>query len=144
MEKIVFDDSNVRLNVKASNWEEAVRIGGELLIKQGCIKPCYVDGIINSINEYGPYVVISDGFAIPHTRPEIGAIKIGFSLITFEEPVLFKGADPVKVMICFSATDNESHLNILKMIVEFVEKGMIDKIAKVETIEELSKLLKEN
>ena len=39
-------------------------------------------------------------------------------------------------MICFSAVDSESHMDILKMIVEFVERGLIDDIAKATTYEE--------
>lgn len=144
MKKIIFNDKNVKLNVEAKDWEEAIRIGGNMLVKQGFAKPCYIDGIIDSIKKYGPYIVIADGFAIPHARPELGSLKIGFSLVTFKEPVLFDGADPVKVMICFSAIDNKSHLDILKMIVSFVERGIIEKISNVKSIEELINLKKEN
>ena len=47
-------------------------------------KQSYVDGIIASVKELGPYIVIADGIAMPHTRPEQGAIGIGCSLITTE------------------------------------------------------------
>ena len=49
----------------------------------------------------------------------------------------------LKVMICFSAVDSESHMDILKMIVEFVERGLIDDIAKATTYEELLEVIKE-
>lgn len=104
--------------------------------------PIYIDGIISAIKEFGPYIVITDGLAIPHTRPEKGAKSIGFSLITFKDPVIFdEETSPVKVMICFSAIDKDSHLEILKMIVEFVEDGKIDKIAEVENMQELLELI---
>lgn len=142
MKGIVFNEDNVRLQVNVSSWEDAVRFGGEILVKNGVVKPSYVDGIVNSIHTYGPYIIISKGFAIPHTRPEDGAIKIGFSLVTFDEPILFDGDDePVKVMICFAAIDSQTHLDILKMIVAFVEKGYIDKIAELTSLEELLKLV---
>ena len=53
-----------------------------MLVEQGCAKQSYVDGIIASVKELGPYIVIADGIAMPHTRPEQGAIGIGCSLIT--------------------------------------------------------------
>ena len=135
---------NVKLKVKASDWEEAVRIGAGMLVEQGCAKQSYVDGIIASVKELGPYIVIADGIAMPHTRPEQGAIGIGCSLITLDQPVKFDGDDSeVKVMICFSAVDSESHMDILKMIVEFVERGLIDDIAKATTYEELLEVIKE-
>lgn len=142
MEGIILNSENVRFNVEANSWEEAVRIGAGILVEKGFAKECYVENIIASIKEYGPYIVISKGLAIPHTRPEGGAVKIGFSLIVLKEPVYFEGDnEPVKVMICFSATDSQSHLNILQMIVEFVDKGLIDKIAQTNNIDELLKLV---
>lgn len=145
MEKLVLNRENVKLKVDASDWREAIRIGAGILVEQGCAKPSYVDGIISAVEELGPYIIISEGLAMPHTRPEEGAVGIGCSLITLNEPVLFEGDNsPVKVMICFSAVDSESHMDILKMIVEFVERGLIDDIAKAETYEELLEVVKNN
>ena len=142
MKGIELSEKNVRLHVSARDWEEAVRIGGRILVENGTAKESYVEGIVNSIKEYGPYVVISKGFAIPHTRAEDGSLGIGFSLITLREPVYFDPKDdPVEVMICFSAIDSQTHLDILKMIVTFVEKGYVEKIAKLDTIDELNALL---
>ena len=133
MFQIEFNEKNVRLNVKAQGWEDAIRQGGQILVDNGKVHPQYVDEIISSIKEFGPYIVIADGLAIPHARPEKGAIDIGFSLITLEEPVKFdEETGPVKVMICFSAVDGNSHLEILKMIVSFVENGKIEEIAKLQ------------
>lgn len=144
MKGIAFNDKNVRLNVHANTWMEAIQIAANVLVENGCAKPSYVDGIIASIQQYGPYIIISKGFAIPHTRPQDGAIKIGFSLVTFDTPIYFDGDnDPVNVMICFSAVDSQTHLDILKMIVEFVEKGYIEPISKMTSIEELLALVKE-
>lgn len=145
MEKLVLNRENVKLKVDASDWREAIRIGAGILVEQGCAKHSYVDGIISAVEELGPYIIISEGLAMPHTRPEEGAVGIGCSLITLNEPVLFEGDNsPVKVMICFSAVDSESHMDILKMIVEFVERGLIDDIAKAETYEELLEVVKTN
>ncbi len=142
MDELVLNKENVRLQVSADGWEDAIRIGGQLLVEQGCAKPSYVEGIIKAVKELGPYIIISDGLAMPHTRPEDGALDIGCSLITLKEPVLFEGDDcPVKVLICFSAVDSESHMDILKMIVEFVERGLIDDIAKAATYEELLEII---
>ena len=44
MESLVLNKDNVKLKVKASDWEEAVRIGAGMLVEQGCAKQSYVDG----------------------------------------------------------------------------------------------------
>ena len=38
MESLVLNKDNVKLKVKASDWEEAVRIGAGMLVEQGCAK----------------------------------------------------------------------------------------------------------
>lgn len=145
MEGLVLKKENVKLQVEASDWEEAIRIGAGMLVEQKCAEPSYVEGIIEAVKELGPYIIISEGLAMPHTRPEKGALDIGCSLITLKTPVLFDGDEsPVKVMICFSAVDSESHMDILKMIVEFVERGLIDDIAKAQTYEDLLEIIKTN
>ena len=53
MESLVLNKDNVKLKVKASDWEEAVRIGAGMLVEQGCAKQSYVDGIIASVKELG-------------------------------------------------------------------------------------------
>ena len=132
MESLVLNKDNVKLKVKASDWEEAVRIGAGMLVEQGCAKQSYVDGIIASVKELGPYIVIADGIAMPHTRPEQGAIGIGCSLITLDQPLDSE----------YSGEGLED-MDILKMIVEFVERGLIDDIAKATTYEELLEVIKE-
>ena len=145
MEGLVLNKNNVKLKVEAANWEEAIRVGAGMLVEQGLAKESYVEGIISAVKQLGPYIIISEGLAMPHTRPEEGAFDIGCSLITLKEPVLFQGdSSPIKVMICFSAVDSESHMDILKMIVEFVERGLIDDIAKAETYEELLEVIGTN
>lgn len=142
MSRIEFNEKNVKLKSDADCWEDAIKQGCQMLVDNGHVLPIYIDGIISAIKEFGPYIVITDGLAIPHTRPEKGAKSIGFSLITFKDPVIFdEETSPVKVMICFSAIDKDSHLEILKMIVEFVEDGKIDKIAEVENMQELLELI---
>lgn len=59
MKGIELSEKNVRLHVSARDWEEAVRIGGRILVENGTARESYVEGIVNSIKEYGPYVVIS-------------------------------------------------------------------------------------
>ena len=56
MESLVLNKDNVKLKVNASDWEEAVRIGAGMLVEQGCAKQSYVDGIIASVKELGPYI----------------------------------------------------------------------------------------
>ena len=113
----------LRLNVEVKDWEESVRIGGELLEKAGAIEQRYIDGMIDVIRKIGPYVVVAPGIAMPHARPEEGAKKVGISLITLKKPVNFgnKENDPVKIVVCLSAIDQSAHLKALSELAELLE-----------------------
>ena len=141
MEDLSFTKENTLFKAEVNNWEEGVKVAGQLLVKQGCVKPEYVDNIIKAIKNYGPYVVIADGIAIPHTRPDEGALETGCALVTLKEPVCFEDDDTkVHVLIAFSAVDNNKHLDLLKTIVEFIELGLIEDIAKVDNYDEFLQL----
>jgi len=141
---IEFTKNNVALKVDVENWEDAVRKSVSMLEKNNHVDSSYVEYIIQNINEYGPYILIHPGLAIPHSRPENGVNNIGFSLLTLNTPVHFsENDDSVKVLISFSAVDNTNHLEIIKMIVDIVEHGLIEKLPYVNTIHELNKLMEE-
>ncbi len=120
--KDLLTEKTIRLNVEVKDWEEAVRIGGELLEKDGAIEHRYIDAMIDSVKDIGPYIVIAPGIAMPHARPESGAKKIGMSLITLKNPVNFgnKENDPVKIVVCLCAVDHSSHLKALSELVELL------------------------
>jgi len=70
------------------------------------------------VEEFGPYVVLIPGMALPHSRPEDGALKAGFSLITLATPVAFgvPENDPVDLVISFAAVDKVAHVEALRAL----------------------------
>ncbi|RRD93264.1 PTS sugar transporter subunit IIA [Clostridiales bacterium COT073_COT-073] len=112
----------VRMEKSAKNWEEAIRISTQDLLNGGYIKESYVDGIIDCVKEFGPYIVIAPDIALPHARPEKGAIKIGYSITRFEEPVLFEedGSVDAKLFISLSCVHDDTHILMLQEIVEIL------------------------
>lgn len=48
---------------------------------------------------------------------------------------------PVRVLISFSAQDNNQHLNIIKLIVKIIEDGLIQEIADISSIQKLNDLI---
>ncbi|HBT50108.1 MAG TPA: PTS mannitol transporter subunit IIBC, partial [Caldanaerobacter subterraneus] len=134
----------IKLNVEAKDWEEAVRIGGELLVKNGFAEPQYVEAMINTVKEMGPYIVIAPGIAMPHARPEAGARKIGMSLITLKNPVNFgnKENDPVKIVVSLCAIDHSSHLKALSELVELLgDEEFVEAVLNANDVDRVLKLL---
>lgn len=119
----IITDKTIKLNVEAKDWEEAVRIGGNLLVDVKAAEERYVEAMINSVKEIGPYIVIAEGIAMPHARPEKGALDVGMSIVTLKDPIEFgnEDNDPVKLVIAFCAVDSDSHLKALSQLMVLLE-----------------------
>ncbi len=112
----------IRLKVNVNNWQEAVRAGGELLLKAGKCQPSYIEAMIRAVQELGAYMVLAPGLALAHARPEDGALQVGLSLVTLDNGINFgsEANDPVKMVISFCAPDHHSHIEMLQSLAEFL------------------------
>ncbi|PKM67686.1 MAG: PTS sugar transporter subunit IIA [Firmicutes bacterium HGW-Firmicutes-2] len=101
------------------SWEEAVIRSAEPLLIGGQIRQSYIDGMIESVKEHGPYIVIAPNIAIPHARPETGSLEVGYSIMVLGKPVSFTedGANDAALFIALSCVDSERHLEMLQEIV---------------------------
>ena len=119
------ETSLIRLNIEASDWQTAIRKAVAPLVETNKVLPGYVDEIINGVIELGPYIVITEHVALPHARPEAGALETAIGIATLKEPVKFgnKDNDPVKYLFSLSATDNIKHLNALAELAGLFEKS---------------------
>jgi mannitol/fructose-specific phosphotransferase system IIA component (Ntr-type) len=92
-----------------------VRSAGRLLVKCGFAEERYVEGMLSLTKELGPYIVLAPGIAIPHARPEEGAIKVGFAAVTLNPPVNFGNEfnDPVYLVIGFCSPSSDAHVELL-------------------------------
>ncbi|MBL5859443.1 PTS sugar transporter subunit IIA [Serratia sp. T13T92] len=103
----------------ASTATDAIQAAGQALCQSGACRPEYVEAMVASYQEFGPYFVIAPGLAMPHARPEQGAIKAQLSLVRLREPVAFGHTenDPVQVLLGLSATSSERHIQLIQHIV---------------------------
>lgn len=130
----------IQLNVEVKDWEEAVRAGGQLLFEAGKCTADYIDAMVHTVHEMGPYMVLAPGLALAHARPEDGVNQIGLSLVTLQTPVNFGNAanDPVELVISFCAVDHESHVDVLKALAMFLrEEENQDLLRAAETVEQV-------
>jgi transcriptional antiterminator/mannitol/fructose-specific phosphotransferase system IIA component (Ntr-type) len=115
--------ASITLDVVCRDWREAVKKSGEKLLEQGYIESRYIDAMIHNIEENGPYVVLSPGFAVPHEGLEAGSIKVGMHLIRLKQPVPFGSEefDPVEFVCCLSAVDRKTHLKAFFNLVNMLQ-----------------------
>ena len=118
IEKITKQD--IQIGIEASNWEEAISKSAKILLDKGCIEESYIDAMINTVKEKGPYIVIGQHIALAHARPECGVHKFALNFSLLDTPVEFgsENFDPVKLIITLAATDSNSHLQVLAELAE--------------------------
>lgn len=123
MLKDLTNEKLIRLNIQADNWEDAVRKAAQPLFDEGKVKLSYIDDIITGVKESGPYFVLAKHVALPHARPEAGALESAIGVATLKTPVEFgsEANDPVKYLFCLSAKDNTAHLDALADLAERLE-----------------------
>ena len=142
--KELLTEDLVELNVAVDDWQEAIRAVGKLMVEDDAVEPRFVDAMIRVAKEFGPYIVLAPGFAMPHARPEDGCIRSSMALITLKEPVEFGNPqnDPVKVVVALAAVDKEGHIEGLSELAEVMgEEGIIEKIAETQTIDEVLSIM---
>jgi len=125
---------NISLNQSATTWEDAIEKTGKLLLKNGYIKESYITSMIDVVKEYGSYIIITPGVALPHARCDGNVVDTGMSLLTLREPVIFPGGKKVDLLISISSKDNKEHLDslvdLMNLLTEYDFKEKIKKMNK--------------
>jgi mannitol/fructose-specific phosphotransferase system IIA component (Ntr-type) len=137
MSNAILNLDAISVNFSAKDWQEAIRECGRLLLNQDLIEERYIQGMIQTVEEMGNYIVLAPGLALPHARPEQGVKKVGACIVTLQEPVDLLGKE-ADIFISFSAVDSDSHVEMLRGIAEvcMVEENL-DAIRQAETIGEI-------
>lgn len=109
---------DIELGIEAKDWIEAIKNASKKLIERKVFGEEYVDAMINSVLQFGPYIVLAENVALAHARPEDGVLETNLYFTTLKNPVDFGDLDndPVKLLIVLSAKDSDSHLELLTQL----------------------------
>lgn len=109
----------ILLDYAAASAEEAILAAGNALHTSGACSEAYVQAMLANYREFGPYFVIAPGLAMPHARPEQGALKAQLSVVRLRHPVAFGHADndPVRLVLGLSATGQDQHIDLIQKLV---------------------------
>lgn len=122
------------------NWEEAITLAAEPLLKKGIIEQEYIDHMIQSVWDNGPYIVLNDYFALPHAKAGEGVNEVGMSLLVTKEPVDLKGK-PVKLFLVLAAVDASAHLEVLSEVSELLMEEEVYEIFLSGDLNEIEKII---
>ncbi|OEJ14127.1 PTS sugar transporter subunit IIA [Brachyspira hampsonii] len=133
-----FLKGNIKIVESVSSWEEALKIGAKSLVDNGNIEEKYVQAIIDNVYQYGPYIVLSDGVAMPHSRPENGVLKKGMSFLKVKNGVDFYQTDEkVYLFFTLAAENADGHQDAIAELAEFLgDDEKLEKMIKEDLTEE--------
>jgi transcriptional antiterminator len=141
----LLNKDTITLNEYAKDWKEAIRISSKKLLDLGFINESYINSMIKNIETLGPYIIISKDVALPHSKPDDGVNKLGISITTFKEDIVFSNNErhKARVFITLAPKDKQSHLNALASINNMLsDKHNVEKIISASCEEEILDLVK--
>lgn len=136
---------DVKLNLEADNWEDAIRKLAIVPLERKIINENYIEAMVNSVKEFGPYIVLGPHIALAHARPEDGALETALYFTTLKNSINFgsEDFDPVKILILLSAKDSDSHITLLSdLSIILCDEEAVDKLMNAKSEEEFLETLK--
>ena len=128
------------------SWQEAIQLAAQPLLDSGQIDKTYPQAMIDKVKEFGPFIDLGQGVAIPHARPEDGVNEVGMSMLALKEPVQLLD-DPrheVRLLICIAAVDNETHLKALSHLTTILrDKSKVEQLVNSTTYADIKEIIKQ-
>lgn len=137
---------HIQKEEEINNWREAISLACQPLIERNNIEPRYVESIFSKLEEYGPFIDLGKGVAIPHARPEDGVKSLGMSFLKLKKPVnlLDDEKHPIQLIITLAAIDNETHLRALSQLTKILsDKTKLEKLKQADHSKTVLELIKE-
>lgn len=105
-EKVIFKK-------RVENYEKAIELVAGSLYKNGSINKEYIKDMIDNVKKYGPYIVIDEGIAIPHSNSFKNVKKTDAAILILDEPVYLTSEKYAYIFFTFSSTGKNNHLALL-------------------------------
>lgn len=128
------------------DWRTAIRLAARPLLESGQIEAIYPEAMIAKVEEFGPFIDLGKGIAIPHARPEDGVNKVGMSMLVLENPIYLLD-DPnheIRLLLCIAAIDNETHLKALSHLTTILrDNANVDALLASRSYSEIKNIIKQ-
>lgn len=107
---------------KVENWEEAVCLSAKPMLVKGMIEEEYIEAMLQTVRDFGSYIVIAPDVAMPHARPSKAVHESGFSIMRLDVPVYFGEEEDSKarLIIPIACTDGDSHLEMIASLADIL------------------------
>ncbi len=128
---IVFKDS-------IPSWEDAVSYSAKPLLDKNFITQDYLNKVLENVQKFGFYFVISPEVAIVHADEGYGVNESGASLLKLKNKVAFGDNKDVKFIFTFASKEDGLYTNILqKFALTLCNKESVNMLKNAETEQDI-------
>lgn len=138
-----FEHESIAIYSSADDRSQAIDLSMKNLLERKYITPDYIQAIKDTTREIGPYYLLAPGIAMPHARPECGALQTALSVTLLRQGVSFEAeSPPVRLLIGLAAKDSDSHIEAIQALSEMLcENEVIDELLDAKNTEELINII---
>lgn len=141
----LLENNSILIAQNANNWEEAVKLGTDVLVKSGAIESRYYEEIVKTTKEIGPYYILMPGVAMPHSRPDAGVIKDCFGITILNKPIKFgeEEHEYAQILLTLAATSSDAHAEVaIPQIMELLDdEENVDRLIGAKSVEEVLSII---
>lgn len=122
----IISDEAIFINENFATPESAVEFIGNFFVAHHCATQEYAQAMLKVLEKYKTVIVLDDGIAMPHARPEQGALKNQLVFVQLEQSLDFGHSefDPVRFLIGVVSTGTEQHIQLIQLIGNLVENAI--------------------
>lgn len=122
------------------SWQNMIQMAGQPLLDDGLIAQEYVDEIITTCTEKGPYMNIGPNIVLAHARPLPSTKKAVMALLLSKQPAALLD-DPVhtaRLWIFLATPDDRSHIELIqKLATLLMDANRVQRVLAANSQEEL-------
>lgn len=100
------------------SWQDLIQMAGQPLLDDGLIAQEYIDEIITTCTEKGPYMNIGPNIVLAHARPLPSTKKAVMALLLSKEStaLLDDPAHMARLWIFLATPDDRSHIELIQKL----------------------------
>lgn len=122
------------------SWQNMIQMAGQPLLDDGLIAQEYVDEIITTCTEKGPYMNIGPNIVLAHARPLPSTKKAVMALLLSKQPaaLLDDPAHTARLWIILATPDDRSHIELIqKLATLLMDANRVQRVLAANSQEEL-------
>ena len=122
------------------SWQNMIQMAGQPLLDVGLIAQEYVDEIITTCTEKGPYMNIGPNIVLAHARPLPSTKKAVMALLLSKQPaaLLDDPAHTARLWIFLATPDDRSHIELIqKLATLLMDANRVQRVLAANSQEEL-------